>query len=160
MKLRLTVFALCLLALSIGAFAQPAPSKAPSKATGKATAQPAQPATKPAPPVASRIFLDPVTGEAREPTPEEIRALQGEAKSSSAQAAKRRASAAAPAAREMVNADGAVGVDATDEQASFSVAHVHADGSVSHSCVDGAHSAMLAVKKGQPQRPATAPSKQ
>lgn len=157
MKLRLTVFALCLLALSIGAFAQPAPNKAPSKATGKATAQPT---TKPAPPVASRIFLDPVTGEAREPTPEEVRALQGEAKSSSSQAAKRRASAAAPAAREMVNADGAVGVDATDEQASFSVAHVHADGSVSHSCVDGAHSAKLAVKKGQPQRPATAPSKQ
>lgn len=157
MKLRLTVLALCLLALSIGAFAQPASSKAVSKTTSKATAKPT---TQPPQPVASRIFLDPVTGEAREPTPEEIRALQGEAKSASAQAAKRRASAVAPAPREMVNADGAVGVDATDEQASFSVAHVHADGSVSHSCVDGAHSAKLAVRKGHPHRPATAPSKQ
>lgn len=149
MKLRITVLALCLLALSIGAFAQTATGKAQSK-----------PVAKPVQAVASRIFLDPVTGEAREPTPEEIRALQGEAKASSAQAAKRRASTAAPAPREMVNADGAVGVDATDEQASFSVAHVHADSSVSHSCVDGTHSAKLAMKKGPAPRPANAPSKQ
>lgn len=151
MKLRFTLLALSLLALSIGAFAQPASSKAQTK-----------PATKTAQPQASRIFLDPVTGEPREPTAEEIRALQGEAKTQSAQAAKKRLSASTPAPREMVNADGAVGVDATDEQASFSVAHVHADGTVSHSCVDGAHSAKQAVKKGPARRPAasSAPSKQ
>lgn len=145
MKMRITLIGLCLLALSIGAFAQAPASKGPAK-----------PAIKAQSPQASRIFLDPVTGEAREPTPEEIRALQAEAKTASAQAAKRRASSAAPAPREMVNADGAVGVDATDEQASFSVAHVHADGTVSHSCVDGAHSAKLAVKQGPARRAAAA----
>lgn len=146
MKLRLTLLALSLLALSIGAFAQPAASKPQDKAKA---------ATKAAVPQASRIFIDPVTGESREPTPEEVRALQeSQSKTQSAQSAKARKAAAVTAPREMVNADGAVGVDATEEQASFSVAHLHADGTVSHSCVDGAHTAKQAVKKGTARRPA------
>lgn len=107
----------------------------------------------------SRIFIDPQTGEVRTPTPEELRDLQApRAKALSATTAARRLSAAAPLRREMVNPDGAVGVDADEEQASVSVLHVHADGTVSQHCVHGQEAARQVLRKPGASRAAAAAS--
>ncbi len=121
-----------------------------SRPASAAAAKPGAPAAQ-----ASRIFIDPVTGEQREPTPEEIRALQQSgAKTPLARAAAARSRARAVAPREMVNADGAVGVDASDEQASFVVATQLADGTVQQHCVQGPAAAKAATRKSPGRRSA------
>jgi len=89
---------------------------------------------------------DPVTGQLRAPTADELATMQ--AKSQAAQAAKSprmRALAVAPSQPVRMHASGARGLRMTDEQASYSVVTRNADGSLSSTCVQGKEQAEATV---------------
>lgn len=89
---------------------------------------------------------DPVTGQLRAPTAEELADLQ--AKSQAAKSSRMRALSVAPAPVERVNASGARGVRPGPEHISYSVVTRNADGSLSSSCVQGLDKAE-AIVSGQ-----------
>ncbi|HLO95674.1 MAG TPA: hypothetical protein VK195_15285 [Burkholderiaceae bacterium] len=90
---------------------------------------------------------DPVTGQLRAPTADELAALQ--AKSQAAKSTSRlRALSVAPAQAERVNSRGAIGFRPGPESISYSVVTRNADGSLSSTCVQGQEQAE-AIVKGQ-----------
>jgi len=89
---------------------------------------------------------DPVTGELRAPTADELASLQ--AKSQAAKSSRLRALAVEPAQAERVNSRGAIGYRPGPENVSYSVVTRNADGSLSSTCVQGQDQAE-AIVKGQ-----------
>ncbi|MGM9515590.1 post-PEP-CTERM-1 domain-containing protein [Roseateles sp. DB2] len=89
---------------------------------------------------------DPVTGQLRAPTADELAALQAKSQTAKSTRARALSATAAPAAR--VNAFGAVGFRPGPENVSYSVVTRNADGSLSSTCVQGQDQAE-AIVKGQ-----------
>ena len=119
--------------------AQAAPAPAP-KATAPAQAAPAPALAAGA---GQRAFIDPKTGQLREPEPGEIAALNA--------AAARTAPGTLAAAVELkAGPGGAVGMMVPEELLSYSVATISPDGSVSMACVDGKKAADAAVRAPKP----------
>jgi hypothetical protein len=106
------------------------------------------------PSAGQKAYKDPVTGEIRQPTPEEAQALDaaGQQKTSKKSLAK---TAAAPQ-ENLVSADGAIGLTLSDESMAYSVATKSPDGKVTIGCLDGKTKAESAVKSNS--KPATAKS--
>jgi len=143
---------------------KPLASKAvasPDQARDKASAQSAKPPVKASrgaaaevnptssSGTASIVFFDPVTGERRAPTAEELKALQ--APTARAPAAARRgalaASADSAAPKEVRFANGATGIDATEESYSQAVAVLQGDGHIASTCTDRAESAKKVLQR-------------
>jgi hypothetical protein len=98
----------------------------------------------PAPPPGQggwRVAIDPVTGQFRDLEPSEAAALSGTVATSAP---------AAPAA-EIAGPNGAVGIVLDESQMNYSVAHKHADGSVSTQCVEN-HAAAQKALAARPKK--------
>jgi hypothetical protein len=85
-------------------------------------------------------FKDPVTGQLRQPTAEEIRALLGPAKTT--------VSGAAQTGRRLANGGLAFSVDPSFD--SYTIATKAADGTLVMSCVEGKEKAEKAIAAGAP----------
>lgn len=96
-----------------------------------------------------RVFKDPVTGQLRAPTHEEVRALQlkeAQAKSARTVAAGRVGMVSRTVPVLVQRADGSRKLELTEESLSYSVVTRNADGSLDMSCVTGADTAERVVK--------------
>jgi hypothetical protein len=112
---------------------KPAPKKQPAAQSAPATG-------------GMRVFIDPATGQIRQPEAEDIQSLQP--------AAPAKLKAAAPAAP-LSGPGGAVGMRVGDDQMVYSVATKNADGSISFECHKGPEKARQAVeRKSAPGREA------
>jgi hypothetical protein len=88
-----------------------------------------------------RVYVDPQTGQLREPTPEEAAAL-----SAAIQADESLRTLAGP--QQITGVGGAIGYRLDESFSSYSVATVKPDGSVSFECVTGDKAAKAAVSTG------------
>ncbi len=125
------------------AVAMPSAPQEPAVKPPARQTPPAAPAS-PADELGQRAFIDPATGQLREPTPQEAAAL--------AAAARRTLGTLAAPVQLKQGPGGAVGMVVPDNLLSYSVATINPDGTVSMTCVTGKNAADAAVRAPKPDQ--------
>lgn len=110
-----------------------------------ALAEQAAVADTPAVAAGMRVFKDPVTGEFREPTADEVRALDQAALRSAKAMGKSATATPLKAPRTMMMSSGAVGMDVPESAFNYVVVTRGADGKLHQACAQGEDAALHAA---------------
>jgi hypothetical protein len=158
-----------MLAVAIGAAAanaQPAPQTPATAVPATSVKKTVKSTPKAAPATAPQagglvVFIDPVTGQIRQPDAAEIGALTAAPQTDGpVQPGGSISQRHAPVVhREFRTPSGVIGVKLGDESLSYMVVTKTADGKLAEDCVNGVDAAATAVSKGATPRPTVAPAK-
>jgi hypothetical protein len=161
-----TRLAIAMLAATVGAVAanaQPAPQTPANVAKAASTkdSDKATPKAAPAPPAGGMVvFIDPATGQIRQPEAAEIGTLSPPPQNGVINAAPSAAQQRMPDVhREFRGAGGMIGVKLGDDSLSYMVVSKTPDGKLAEDCVTGGEAAAAAVSKGVTPKTPAAPAK-
>jgi hypothetical protein len=161
-----TRLAIAMLAAAVGSVAAnaqsapQAPANTPKTAESK-DSEKATPKAAPASPAGGLVvFIDPVTGQIRQPEAAEIGTLSAPPQAGVINAAPSAAQQHTPVVhREFRGAGGVIGVKLGDESLSYMVVSKTPDGKLAEDCVTGGEAAAVAVSKGVTPKTPVAPAK-
>jgi hypothetical protein len=154
-----------MLAAAVGAVAANAQSAPQTPANAEKTASSkdsgkAAPIAAPAPPAGGMVvFIDPATGQIRQPEAAEIGTLSAPPQSGVINAAPSVQQRMPVVHREFRGAGGAIGVKLGDDSLSYMVVSKTADGKLAEDCVTGGEAAASAVSKGVTPKTPAVPAK-